>query len=86
VCGLYRGMALHTGAQAKSIRNSRGCSSGGRDVCKACWMNGPTESDLMVLDDYLTFWRLDIDTRRTDRRQLREIVEPLGGNLVSAVQ
>jgi hypothetical protein len=29
-------------------------------------MNGPTERDLMGLDDYLAFWRLDVDTRRSD--------------------
>jgi hypothetical protein len=35
-------------------------------VCEACWSNGPTESDLLELDDYLTFWRLVIDTHRSD--------------------
>jgi hypothetical protein len=59
-------MAQYTVAQAKSIRMGRGCSSGGRDVCEACWSNGPTESDLLELDDYLTFWRLVIDTHRSD--------------------
>jgi hypothetical protein len=36
-------------------------------VCETCWMNGPTaESDLMDLDDNFAFWRLDIDTHRSD--------------------
>jgi hypothetical protein len=65
-CGLFRGMTQHTAAQATFIRNGRACSSGGRDVCETCWMNGPTESDLMDLDDNLAFWRLDIDTHRSD--------------------
>jgi hypothetical protein len=66
VCGLYRGMAQYAVARAKSIRMGRGCSSGGRDVRETCWSNGPTESDFVDLDDYLAFWRLDIDTRRSD--------------------
>jgi hypothetical protein len=66
VCGLYRGMAQYTVAQAKSIRTGRGCSSGGREVCKDCWSSGPTESDIIDLDDYLAFWRLDVDTHRSD--------------------
>jgi hypothetical protein len=30
-------------------------------MCKDCWSRGPTESDLVDLEDFLTFWRLDVD-------------------------
>jgi hypothetical protein len=66
VCEQYRTMTQYAVAQAKSIRMGRGCSSGGRDVCKECWSKGPTESDLVDLEDYLTFWRLDVDTNRSE--------------------
>jgi hypothetical protein len=65
-CEILRGMAQHTTAQAKSIREGRGCSSGGRDMCKICWSNGPTEDDFVDLDNNLHFWILDKDTHRTD--------------------
>jgi hypothetical protein len=29
-------------------------------MCEDCWSRGPTESDLIDLEDYLTFWRLDV--------------------------
>jgi hypothetical protein len=35
-------------------------------MCKDCWSKGPTESDLVDLEDYLTFWRLDVDADRSE--------------------
>jgi hypothetical protein len=83
VCEQYRSMTQYTVAQAKAIRNGHGCSSGGRDVRKECWSKGPTKSDIIDLDDYLAFWRLDVDNNRSEMiKFMIEFVQPSGGALV----
>jgi hypothetical protein len=32
---------------------------------KECWSKGPTQSDFIDLDDYLAFWKLDVDTNKS---------------------
>jgi hypothetical protein len=60
-CGYHRGLLQYTVAQAKSIRAGRGCSSGGRDMCKACWSSGPTEADIIEVGGNLFLWFYDED-------------------------
>jgi hypothetical protein len=65
ICERQRSLNQFTAVQAKAIRTGHGCSSGGRDVCKGCWSKGPTRSDFIELDDYLGFWKLDVDTNKS---------------------
>jgi hypothetical protein len=64
--GHYRGLGRYTLAQAKSIRAGRGPSSGGRDMCRECWSNGPTESDITDAEENLWLWYFDEDLRGTE--------------------
>jgi hypothetical protein len=53
-------------AQARTIRAGRGTSSGGRDVCKECWSDGPTERDIAETEENLWLWHFDKDLHGTE--------------------
>jgi hypothetical protein len=72
-CGRFANMVGWTRAQANSIRAGHGTSSGGRDMCKSCWSDGPTERDVAELEEKM--WLLYFDEDLLGDRNAEFMVE-----------